>query len=85
MRTAAAARAAVAGLVGMGLTGCVVSISDNAPDQAEAATAELPGLLRGMAAEIATLSDQLSRRYFALLPPARAVGVDVGEAAVLTV
>lgn len=36
MRTAAAARAAMAGLVGMGLTGCVVSISDNTPDQAEA-------------------------------------------------
>jgi uncharacterized circularly permuted ATP-grasp superfamily protein/uncharacterized alpha-E superfamily protein len=55
-----------------------------APDQAEAATAELPALLRGMAGEIATLSDQLSRRYFALLPPARAVGVDMGEAAILT-
>jgi len=29
-------RAPMAGCVGMGLTGCVVSISDNAPDQAEA-------------------------------------------------
>lgn len=54
-----------------------------ARDQAEAATAQLPDLLRGMAAEIATLSDQVSRRYFALLPAARAVGVDMGEAAVI--
>lgn len=54
-----------------------------AQDQAEAATAELPALLRAMAAEIATLSDQVSRRYFALLPAARAVGVDVGEAAII--
>jgi len=56
-----------------------------APDQAEAAAAMLPGLLRGMAAEIATLSDQVSRRYFALLPAARAVGVDTGEPAVIEV
>jgi hypothetical protein len=56
-----------------------------APDQADAAAATLPPLLRGMAGEIATLSDQVSRRYFALLPPARAVGVDVGEPAVIEV
>ncbi len=55
-----------------------------ARDQAEAATAQLPRLLRAMAAEIASLSDQVSRRYFALLPPARAVGVDVGEPTVIT-
>lgn len=56
-----------------------------APDQAEAAAAMLPPLLRAMAGEIATLSDQVSRRYFALLPPARAVGVDLGEPAVIEV
>lgn len=55
-----------------------------AADQAEAAAAELPRLLRGMAGDIATLSDQVSRRYFALLPPARAVGVDVGQPTVIT-
>ncbi|UPY35207.1 circularly permuted type 2 ATP-grasp protein [Sediminicoccus sp. KRV36] len=54
-----------------------------ASDQAEAATTLLPPQLRAMAAEIATLSDQVSRRYFALLPAARVLGVDVGEAAVI--
>lgn len=54
-----------------------------AADQAEAATSLLPRLLREMAGEVAALSDQVSRRYFALLPPARAVGVDMGEPAVI--
>ncbi|MDB5412539.1 MAG: hypothetical protein JWR10_874 [Rubritepida sp.] len=54
-----------------------------AEDQALEATRHLSPLLRVMAAEIRALSDQVARRYFALLPPARAVGVDVGEAAVL--
>ena len=54
-----------------------------AHDQAEAATTLLPPQLRAMAAEIATLSDQVSRRYFALLPAARAVGVDLGQAAII--
>ena len=47
-----------------------------ARDQAKAAAA-LPPVLRGMAREIGALSDRVTRRYFALLPPARAVGVDV--------
>jgi uncharacterized circularly permuted ATP-grasp superfamily protein/uncharacterized alpha-E superfamily protein len=55
-----------------GLTGRLL----DARDQARAA-AGLPPLLREMAAEIGTLSDLVSRRYFALLPSARAVGVDV--------
>lgn len=54
-----------------------------APDQAEAATTDLPPMLRAMAAEISALSDQVARRYFALLPAARAVGVDVGQAVVI--
>ena len=56
-----------------------------AGDQAETATRELPPLLRAMASEIATLSDQVARRYFALLPAARAVGVDLDEAAIIEV
>ncbi len=47
----------------------------DAPDQAREA-ASLPPLLRSMATDLGELSDQVSRRYFALLPPARAVGVD---------
>ena len=62
-----------------GITRCLLA----ATDQAEAATTQLPPLLRGMAADLATLSDQVCRRYFALLPPAHAVGVDVREAAVI--
>jgi len=54
-----------------------------AADQAEAATTQLPPLLRGMAVDVAALSDQVCRRYFALLPPAHAVGVDVSEASVI--
>jgi uncharacterized alpha-E superfamily protein len=47
-----------------------------ARDQARAAAA-LPPTLRDMAREIGELSDRVTRRYFALLPPARAVGVDI--------
>lgn len=54
-----------------------------AADQAMEATRLLPPLLREMAAAIGELSDDLARRYFALLPAARAVGVDTGEAAVI--
>ncbi|TCI00228.1 hypothetical protein EJV46_06170 [Roseococcus sp. SYP-B2431] len=54
-----------------------------APDQAVEATRLLPSLLREMAAELGELSDSLGRRYFALLPAARAVGVDMGEAAII--
>ncbi len=49
----------------------------DAPDQSREA-ASLPPVLRGMAADLGELSDRVTRRYFALLPPARAVGVDVG-------
>ncbi|MDB5376574.1 MAG: hypothetical protein JWR00_1020 [Rubritepida sp.] len=54
-----------------------------APNQAMEATRLLPSLLREMAAEIGELSNVVARRYFALLPAARAVGVDTGEAAVI--
>jgi len=54
----------------------------HARDQAQEA-ALLPPELRQMARDIGVLSDMVSRRYFALLPPARAVGVDLGEAAVI--
>ncbi|WP_051212423.1 circularly permuted type 2 ATP-grasp protein [Rubritepida flocculans] len=53
-----------------------------ARDQAQEA-ARLPPMLRQMAQDLGALSDLVSRRYFALLPPARAVGVDMGEAAVI--
>lgn len=53
-----------------------------APDQAEEA-ARLPPLLRGIAGDVGALSDLVSRRYFALLPPARAIGVDLGAPAVI--
>lgn len=47
-----------------------------ARDQSREAAA-LPPMLRALADEIGELSDRVTRRYFALLPPARAVGVDV--------
>jgi uncharacterized circularly permuted ATP-grasp superfamily protein/uncharacterized alpha-E superfamily protein len=53
-----------------------------ARDQAQEA-ARLPPVLRQMARDLGALSDLVSRRYFALLPPARAIGVDLGEAAVI--
>jgi uncharacterized alpha-E superfamily protein len=53
-----------------------------AREQAQEA-ARLPPVLRQMARDLGALSDLVSRRYFALLPPARAVGVDLGEAAVI--
>jgi uncharacterized circularly permuted ATP-grasp superfamily protein/uncharacterized alpha-E superfamily protein len=46
----------------------------DAADQARAARA-LPDRLRGLRDGVAELSDRLSRRYFALLPTARAVGI----------
>ncbi len=46
----------------------------DAADQARAARA-LPDQLRGLRDGVAELSDRLSRRYFALLPTARAVGI----------
>lgn len=45
------------------------------PDQAGAA-ALLPARLRPLRDAVAELSDRISRRYFALLPTARAVGLD---------
>ena len=45
--------------------------------------AALPPLLRAMAAELGEVSDQVARRYFALLPPTRAVGVDMGADALV--
>ena len=45
------------------------------PQQARAATL-LPPRLRDLRDEVADLSDRISRRYFALLPTARAVGLD---------
>jgi hypothetical protein len=50
-------------------------------DQARAATL-LPPRLRALRDSVAELSDRLSRRYFALLPTARSVGVEA-EAPVL--
>jgi uncharacterized circularly permuted ATP-grasp superfamily protein/uncharacterized alpha-E superfamily protein len=52
-----------------------------APDQAVAA-ATLPVRLQELAASLAALSDRITRRYFALLPAAQALGWD-GEAATL--
>lgn len=46
-----------------------------APDQV-AAAARLPARLRAMEAAIGTVSDRVSRRYFALLPVARSLGVE---------
>ncbi len=46
-----------------------------APDQARAATL-LPSQLRDLRDEVAGLSNRVSRRYFALLPTARSVGID---------
>ena len=54
----------------------------DAPDQAREAAA-LPPMLRAMAAELGEVSDQVARRYFALLPPTRAVGVDMGADALV--
>jgi uncharacterized alpha-E superfamily protein len=49
------------------------------PLQAQAAI-QLTPLLRACAEAIAALSDQITRRYFALVPAARSVGVDAHEA-----
>lgn len=46
-----------------------------APDQARAATL-LPPRLRALRDDVADLSDRISRRYFALLPTARSVGLE---------
>ncbi len=51
------------------------------PDQAVAA-ASMPARLNDLSAALAALSDRITRRYFALLPAAQALGWD-GEAAAL--
>jgi uncharacterized alpha-E superfamily protein len=50
----------------------------DASDQATAAL-HLPEPLRGLRDAVAELSDRLSRRYFALLPTARSVGLDAPD------
>ena len=40
-------------------------------------TDAVPPALRAMVAEIGTLSDRVTRRFFALLPRARAVGLEI--------
>ena len=53
----------------------VQSLVDAAdPDQAAAALAPVLGVL---AEEIAALSDRITRRFFALLPAAQAVGLEM--------
>jgi uncharacterized circularly permuted ATP-grasp superfamily protein/uncharacterized alpha-E superfamily protein len=70
---------AVAGLLVE--SGALVQQIVAAPDQAVAASA-MPPQLRELESGIAALSDRVTRRYFALLPAAQAVGVG-GEAPVL--
>lgn len=49
-----------------------------AADQATAA-GQIPQRLAALSAGLATLSDRITRRYFALLPAAQLVGADAGE------
>jgi uncharacterized alpha-E superfamily protein len=53
-----------------------------APDQAAAAAA-LPPRLRSIGAGLTALSDRITRRYFALLPAAQALGWDGAAASLL--
>jgi len=46
-------------------------------DDPAAATASLPPPLRSIAADTAVLSDRLTRRFFALLPPPQFIGLEV--------
>lgn len=69
--------ASVAGLLAE--LGVLVRQVIDAPDQSEAASA-LPAALRGLDDGLAALSDRITRRYFALLPLARAVGLEVDPA-----
>ena len=64
--------AEVAGLLAE--MGVLVRQVIDAPDQAQAA-AQLPGPLRALDEALAALSDRITRRYFALLPAARSVGL----------
>jgi uncharacterized alpha-E superfamily protein len=55
-------------------------VAEAPPLAAAGAAVELPSRLRALGHAVADLSDAVSRRYFALLPPVRPLGV-VGEAA----
>lgn len=69
--------AALAGIATtlLGTADAMVRTVEAAPDQARAAT-RLPPRLRDLRDEVAGLSNRVSRRYFALLPTARSVGID---------
>jgi len=60
----------------------IVYSVESATDQARAATL-LPPRLRALRDAVADLSDRVSRRYFALLPTARSVGMDAEVPALL--
>jgi len=60
----------------------IVYSVESAADQARAATL-LPPRLRALRDAVADLSDRISRRYFALLPTARSVGVEAEPPALL--
>ncbi len=72
--------AALAGIATTLLAGAeaIVRGVEAAQDQGRAATL-LPARLRALRDDVAELSNRVSRRYFALLPTARSVGI-VGEA-----
>ena len=53
----------------------MVQAVTEAADQ-QVAVLSLPARLRALGEAVAELSDRVSRRYFALLPPARAVGIE---------
>ncbi|HVC63362.1 MAG TPA: circularly permuted type 2 ATP-grasp protein [Acetobacteraceae bacterium] len=76
--------AALPGIAATLLAGAEAMVRDvqAAPDQARAATL-LPPRLRALRDDMADLSDLVSRRYFALLPTARSVGIEGGTPALL--
>jgi uncharacterized circularly permuted ATP-grasp superfamily protein/uncharacterized alpha-E superfamily protein len=55
----------------IGLTDRIVAASDQT-----AATSSLPKKLRGIEAGVGTVSEAITRQYFALLPPVQSVGVE---------
>jgi hypothetical protein len=59
----------------LGDVAAMVQRVTQAPDQAKAAVL-LPDDLRGLRDAVAELSDRLSRRYFAVLPTLRSIGLD---------
>jgi uncharacterized alpha-E superfamily protein len=76
--------AALAGIATTLLAGAesMVRTVEAAQDQARAATL-LPPRLRELRDAVADLSDRVSRRYFALLPTARSVGIEAAAPALL--